>query len=73
MKHKITFAVIAVLALTTTAWTFGKASPSQQTWEYRFQTECNQIQANSLGAQGWELVGMDPASSHRQCMFKRKT
>ena len=73
MKQKFTLAIVAVVALTTAAWTFGKTAPSPQTWEYHFQTGCTQTQANTLGAQGWEIVGMDPASSHRQCIYKRKT
>ena len=71
MKHKITLALIAGVVLTAAAWTYGAAAPAPQKWEYLFQTECNQGQANQLGIQGWEFVGMDPASSHRECIFKR--
>jgi hypothetical protein len=71
MKQKITLALIAGVVLTAAAWTYGKAAPAPQKWEYLFQTECSQAQANSLGFLGWEMVGMDPASSHRQCIFKR--
>jgi hypothetical protein len=71
MKQKLTLMIIAGVVLTAAAWTYGKAEPAPQKWEYLFQTECNQVQANGLGIQGWELVGMDPASSHRQCIYKR--
>lgn len=73
MKQKLTLAIVAVIALTAAAWTFGKTAPAPQTWEYLFQTGCTQTQANTLGGQGWEFVGMDSASSHRQCIYKRKT
>ena len=71
MKQKTTLAIIAGVVLTAAAWTYGAAAPAPQAWEYLFQTDCNQAQANGLGFQGWELVGMDPASSHRQCIYKR--
>jgi len=71
MKQKITLAIIAGIALTAGAWTYGRSAPAPQTWEYLFQTDCSQSQANGLGAAGWELVTMDPASSHRQCIYKR--
>ena len=73
MKQKITLAIVAVIALTTAAWAFGKTAPAPQTWEYLFSKGCTQTQANTFGGQGWELVGMDPSSSHRQCIYKRKT
>jgi hypothetical protein len=71
MKQRITLAIVAVVALTAAAWTYGKAAPAPQKWEYLFETECNQVQANNLGVQGWELVAMDPSSSRRQCIYKR--
>lgn len=71
MKQKLTLAIVAVIALTAAAWTYSAAAPAPQKWEYTFRTECNQGQANTLGEQGWELVGMDPSSSHRECMYKR--
>ena len=71
MRQKITLALIAGVVLTAAAWTYGAAAPAPQKWEYQFQKECNQVQANALGIQGWELVGMDTASSHRQCIYKR--
>lgn len=71
MKQKLTLAIIAVIALVGGAWSYGSAAPAQQQWEYQFVTGCNQAQANSLGAIGWELVTMDPSSSHRECVFKR--
>ena len=71
MKNKIVLTIIAGVVLTAAAWTYGAPAPAPQKWEYRFQTECNQEQANSLGFLGWELVGMDPSSSHRQCIFKK--
>jgi hypothetical protein len=71
MKQKITLAIIAGVVLTAAAWTYGGTAPATPTWEYLFRTNCDQVQANGLGAQGWELVGMDSASSHRQCIYKR--
>jgi hypothetical protein len=41
-------------------------------WEYKFETGCTQPRANALGNLGWELVTMDPSSSHRECIFKRQ-
>ena len=72
MKQKLTLTIIAGVVLTAAAWTYGTpAPPAPQAWEYQFRTECSQAQANSLGATGWELVTMDPSSSHRQCIYKR--
>ena len=71
MKQRLIFTLIAGVVLTAAAWTYGKPAPAPQKWEYLFQTECSQAQANGLGFQGWELVGVDPASSHRQCIYKR--
>jgi hypothetical protein len=71
MKQKLTLAIIAGIALTVGAWTYGRPAPAPQKWEYLFQTDCSQSQANGLGGVGWELVVMDPTSSHRQCIFKR--
>lgn len=71
MKQKLTLAIIAGIALTAGAWTYGRSAPSAQTWEYLFKMNCDQSQANALGATGWELVTMDPSSSHRECIFKR--
>ena len=71
MKQKIILALIAGVVLTGAAWTYGKAAPASQKWEYLFQTGCNQAQANGLGAASWELVAVDPSSSHRQCIYKR--
>jgi len=71
VKQKFTLAIILGIALTAGAWTYGKSEPAPQKWEYLFQTDCSQAQANGLGAAGWELVAVDPASSHRQCIYKR--
>ena len=71
MRHKVTLMIIAGVVLTAAAWTYGRPAPAPQGWEYLFQPECNQAQANGLGAIGWELVTMDPSSSHRQCIYKR--
>ena len=71
MKQKLTLAIIVGIALTAGAWTYGRSAPAPQRWEYLFQTDCSQAQANGLGAIGWELVAVDPASSHRQCIYKR--
>ena len=71
MKQKITLVIIAGIALTAGAWTYGRPASAPQMWEYRFQTDCSELQANDLGAKGWELVAVDPASSHRQCIYKR--
>lgn len=71
MRQKLIFTIIAGVVLTAAAWTYGKAAPASQKWEYLFQTECNQAQANGFGAAGWELVAVDPSSSHRQCIYKR--
>lgn len=71
MKQKVTLAILTVIALTAGAWTYRRSAPAPQAWEYLFQTDCSQGQANSVGAIGWELVAVDPASSHRQCIYKR--
>jgi hypothetical protein len=71
MKQKLTLAIIAVIALSAGAWTYGRSAPAAQKWEYLFQTGCSQTQANGLGAAGWELVAVDPASSYKQCIYKR--
>ena len=71
MKQKLMLAAVAAIALTAGAWSFSAAAPDPQHWQYQFENDCNQAKANSLGSMGWELVGMDAASSHRQCLFKR--
>ena len=71
MKQRFTLVMIVGIALTAGAWTYGRSAPAPQKWEYLFQTDCSQAQANGLGARGWELVAVDPASSHRQCIYKR--
>ena len=71
MKQKLVLAIIAGVVMSAGAWSFGAVSPRPQTWEYRFQEDCASANANVLGAAGWELVTMDPSSSHRQCIFKR--
>lgn len=71
MKQKLTLVIIAGIALTAGAWTYGRSAPAPQTWEYLFRTNCNESLANTFGAAGWELVTMDPSSSHRECIFKR--
>jgi len=73
VKQKFTLVMIAGIALTAAAWTYGRSATAPQKWEYLFQTDCSQAQANGLGAAGWELVAVDPASSHRQCIYKRPT
>lgn len=73
MRQKIALVIIAGIALTAGAWTYGRSAPAPQKWEYLFQTDCSQSLANGLGFAGWELVAVDPASSHRQCIFKRPT
>jgi hypothetical protein len=71
MKQKLLLVIVAGIALTAGAWTFSSAAPGPQRWQYQFEDDCNQAKANGLGIAGWELVSMDPSSSHRQCIFKR--
>ena len=71
MKQKVMLAIVAVIALTAGAWSFSTAAPGPQRWQYQFEDDCSQAKANSLGFVGWELVGMDTASSHRRCIFKK--
>ena len=73
MKQKFAIATLAVSALLAGAWGFSSAAPDHKVWEYKFETGCTQERANSLGTLGWELVTMDPSSSHRECIFKRQS
>jgi hypothetical protein len=52
MKQKITLLIIAGIAVTAGAWKYGRSAPAAQKWEYVFQTDCSQGQANGLGAAG---------------------
>jgi len=72
MKQKFAIATLAVIALLAGAWGFSSAAPDHKVWEYKFETGCTQERANTLGNLGWELVTMDPSSSHRECIFKRQ-
>ena len=71
MKRRITLAIIAGIVLTAAAWTYGRSASASQKWGYLFQPDCSQASANGVGGLGWEFVGMDTTSSHRQCIFKR--
>ena len=72
MKQNIATATLAVIALSAGAWGFSSAAPDHKVWEYKFENGCTQERANGLGNLGWELVTMDPSSSHRECIFKRQ-
>jgi hypothetical protein len=37
-------------------------SQKQIVWEYKFVNEATEILANGMGADGWELAGVEPAT-----------
>ena len=76
MKSKWT--VIALLIALCVSLYFvnpnSHAAPAQ-TWEYKFQYQCDEKKANNLAAEGWELVNMTASGSGMttavNCAFKR--
>ena len=69
MKNRLYLSLVLVSLTCVAGWTahaqLQKSSPARQTWEYQeIQLATNQSslpKLNSLGAQGWELVGVTSA------------
>lgn len=59
MKIRTTLFVLTLISFV------GLSATSQskpQTWEYKFSYDCNEKRANSLAAEGWELVAIEGTS-----------
>jgi len=68
--------IIAASALLVICLFTLSASPQQpKGWEYKFQFQCDEKKANTLAAEGWELVNMTASGSGMttaiNCAFKR--
>lgn len=59
MKTKITLGILALICFVSLSAT-PQSKPSQ--WEYKFSYDCNEKKANSLAAEGWELVAIEGTS-----------
>jgi hypothetical protein len=62
------------LLLSVAALGFSYQSVKPQTWEYKFEYQCNPDKANRFGNDGWELVSMAPGAGSNMfqiCAFKR--
>ena len=77
MKHRLII-IALLLALCVSLYFVGSksyAAPAPQTWEYKFQYQCDEKKANNLAADGWELVNMTASGSGMttaiNCAFKR--
>ena len=56
MKNKLTLFALSVFAvLCLVGWT---AQGQRATYEYKFEFDCSEKKANSLGSEGWELVAI---------------
>lgn len=71
MRKLITLSALLLIALFTVS-----AMPQKpQTWEYKFQFQCDEKKANNLAAEGWELVNMTSSgvgmATAVNCAFKR--
>lgn len=58
MKTVITVALLSILLFVTIA----ASQPQRSTWEYKLEYKMSERKANELGAQGWELAGIESAS-----------
>jgi len=72
MRKLITLSILLLITLFTVS-----ALPQKpQTWEYKFQFQCDEKKANDLAAEGWELVNMTASGSSVttavNCAFKRQ-
>ena len=75
-RNSILLTMGLFLLFVVVGWTvYGqKKSSSKSTWEYRYAVNQTVDQLNSLGAEGWELVGFEFAEyNHRHFYFKRAT
>ena len=52
--------IIAVSVLVAFSQT---PKPNLVIWEYKFEFQCTEKKANQLGAEGWELVAIQPPSN----------
>ena len=75
VKNKLYLSLVMVVLLALVAWTTRaqgqRSNPARQAWEYKIiddQANMTRIM-NQLGADGWELVTINP--SHNTYLFKR--
>lgn len=73
MKTKILIIAIILSTLFVTAWTVQNAP--QKIFEYKYEDKPSEKKANDLGADGWELVAIQSATSNNYSaiyVFKRE-
>lgn len=68
--------VIATALLAICLFSLSASSPQQKPqWEYKIAFQCDEKKANSIAAEGWELVNIGYASFNgvgaTACAFKR--
>jgi hypothetical protein len=57
MRNKLPYIASLLLAVLLFAgWT--SQAPRRAAYEYKFEFDCSEKKANSLGADGWELVAI---------------
>lgn len=62
MKHHLIALTIIVGIVITSAFA-QQSKPSSPQWEYKLEFKLNEKRANELGAQGWELAGIESPST----------
>ena len=75
MKSRISILVtLGFLMLLVVGWTiYGQQkSSTRPAWEYRYENNLTAEQVNTLGADGWEMVGFSVDEAYnKHCYFKR--
>lgn len=75
MVRKYALLVIAVIALFgLLGWSVyaQKQKPGKVVWEYKEAISLSEQQVNSLGADGWEMVGLSVDSSNNKFMYFKR-
>lgn len=60
MKNILITLILALCVVATVGFT---QQPSRPQWEYKFEYNVSEKKANTLGANGWELVAVGSAGS----------
>lgn len=67
MKNTLLTLALVIGILFTTAW----AQQPRTQWEYKVEWNGNEKKANTLGAEGWELIAVDTHVNVQSYVFKR--